>query len=154
MPRPFEKYIRKAWKLGHIHIGTVTEASIFYTTKYALKGLRRKKPFEYDEQGREPQFQLMSNGLGVSFSKEIIRDYLKTNGTKLLTLEGGTKKKLPRYYIDKLFTDPIEKAEWAGEAYRELSSYHDTNMTDQERYDLIRVDQYRNARNIKKNGKI
>ena len=35
LPKPFDKYIRKAWKLGHIHIGTVTEASIFYTTKYA-----------------------------------------------------------------------------------------------------------------------
>jgi len=154
LPKPFDKYIRKAWKLGHIHIGTVTEASIFYTTKYALKGLRRKKPFEYDEQGREPQFQLMSNGLGVSYSKEIIRDYLKTNGTKLLTLPGGHKKKLPRYYIDKMFTDPIEKATWAGEAYRELSGYHNVDLTDQQRYDLIRVHEYRNNRNIKKDGKI
>ena len=96
----------------------------------------------------------MSNGLGVSFSKEIIRDYLKTNGTKLLTVQGGTKKKLPRYYIDKLFTDPIEKAEWAGEAYRELTGYHANDLTDQQRYDLIRVDEYRNDRNIKKSGSI
>ena len=152
LPKPFDKYIKKAWKL--IHIGTVTEASIFYTTKYALKGLRRKKPFEYDELGREPQFQLMSNGLGVSYSKEIIKDYLVTNGTKLLTVQGGAKKKLPRYYIDKLFTDPIEKAQWSGEAYRELSGNYVTDLTDKQRNELIHLHQYRNDRNIKKNGKI
>lgn len=154
LPKPFDKYIKKAWKLGHIHIGTVTEASIFYTTKYALKGLRRKKPHEYDELGREPQFQLMSNGLGISYSKEIIKDYLVTNGTKLLTVQGGAKKKLPRYYIDKLFTDPIEKADWSGEAYRELSGYHDTDLTDKQRTELINLHKYRNDREIKKNGKI
>jgi hypothetical protein len=154
LPRPFDKYIRKAWKLGHIHIGTVTEASIFYTTKYALKGLRRKKPFEYDELGREPQFQLMSNGLGISYSKEIIKDYLVTNGTKLLTIEGGSKKKLPRYYIDKLFTDPIEKAEWSGNAYRELSAYHGTDITDKQRNELIKLHEYRNNRTIGKSDKI
>lgn len=154
LPKPFDKYIQKAWKLGHIHIGTVTEASIFYTTKYALKGLRRKKPFEYDEQGREPQFQLMSNGLGEVYAKEIIRDYLVTNGTKLLTVEGGAKKKLPRYYIDKMFTDPIEKAKWAGEAYRELSGYHDTDLTDKERNELIKLHEHRNKRVITKDGKI
>lgn len=154
LPRPFEKYIQKAWKLGHIHVGTVTEASIFYTTKYALKGLRRKKPFEYDDLGREPQFQLMSNGLGEVYAKEIIRDYLITNGTKLLTVEGGAKKKLPRYYIDKMFTDPIEKAQWAGEAYRELSGYHDVDLTDKQRDDLIKLHNHRNKRNISKNGSI
>lgn len=154
LPKPFDKYIKKAWKLGHIHIGTVTEASIFYTTKYALKGLRRKKPFEYDDYGREPQFQLMSNGLGEVYAKEIIRDYLITNGTKLLTVEGGAKKKLPRYYIDKMFKDPIEKATWAGEAYRELSGYHDADLTDKQRNELIKLHEHRNQRNIKKNGKI
>jgi hypothetical protein len=154
LPRPFDKYIKKAWKLGHIHIGTVTEKSIMYTTKYALKGLKRKKPFEYDEDGREPQFQLMSNGLGEVYAKEIIRDYLITNGTKLLTVEGGHKKKLPRYYIDKMFTDPIEKATWAGEAYRELSNYHDNDLTDKQRKDLIKLHSYRADKIIKKGGKI
>ena len=154
LPKPFDKYIKKAWKLGHIHIGTVTEASIFYTTKYALKGLKRKKPFEYDENGLEPQFQLMSNGLGIGYSKEIIKDYLVTNGTKLLTIEGGNKKKLPRYYIDKLFTDPIEKADWSGEAYRELSGYHSTDIDDKTRNELIELNNHRNNRTIIKNDKL
>jgi hypothetical protein len=155
LPRPFDKYIKKAWKLGHIHIGTVTEQSIFYTTKYALKGLRRKKAFEYDELGREPEFQLMSNGLGESYNKHIIRDYLITNGTKLLTLEGGHKKKLPRYYIDKMFNDPIEKAQWAGEAYRELSSHHgNDDIDDKKRRELIEKHEYRNQKTIKKGNKI
>jgi hypothetical protein len=157
LPRPFEKFLTKAWKYGHIHIGTVTEASIFYTTKYSLKGLKRKKPFEFDEYGREPQFQLMSNGLGVDYSKEIIRDYLITNGTKLITLPGGSKKKIPRYYVDKLFGEDktAEKLEWAGNAYRELSTHHDSSdMTDQQRRDLIKKHNYEATRTINNGNKL
>jgi hypothetical protein len=157
LPRPFEKFIRKAWKLGHIHIGTVTEASIFYTTKYALKGLRRKKPFEYDEYGRQPEFQLMSNGLGASYVKESIVEYLRINGTKLLIQPGGSKKKLPRYYIDKMFTDPTEKALWTASANAEIKSSHDdaVELTDKQRSELIKLHEYRNERDRKlKSGRI
>ncbi len=151
LPRPFEKYIQKAWKLGHIHVGTVTEASIFYTTKYALKGLRRKNPWDYDQRGREPEFQLMSNGLGVSYVKNEIIDYLKTNGTKLLTVQGGAKKKLPRYYIDKMFTDPETKSLWTAEANAQIQS-HQEDLTDKQRNELIKLHQYRNKMDEQRKG--
>jgi len=149
LPRPFEKYVQKAWKHGHIHIGTVTEASIFYTTKYALKGLRRKRSDEVDEYGREPQFQLMSNGLGVNYVKQTIVEYLRTNGSKLLTVPGGAKKKLPRYYVDKMFTDPEEKSLWTAAANAEISinhNRHDIDITDKQRRELIELYEYRNKR--------
>ena len=153
LPRPFEKFVQKAWKFGHIHIGTVTEASIFYTTKYALKGLRRRNSWEYDERGREPQFQLMSNGLGKSYNNEAIIDYLRINGTKLLTLPGGNKKKLPRYYVDKMFTDPEEKALWTASANSQIKPDIDyTNLDDQHKQDLIKLHQYRLERDIKRKG--
>lgn len=157
LPRPFEKFLNKAWKLGHIHIGTVTEASIFYTTKYALKGLRRKKAWDYDELGREPEFQLMSNGLGISYNKEPIIDYLRTNGTKLLTMQGGVKKTLPRYYIEKMFTDPTELSLWRASATAESSSHHRNaeELTDKQRTELISLHEYRNERDkIRKAGDI
>lgn len=155
LPRPFDKYIKKAWTYGHIHVGTVTEASIFYTTKYALKGLRRKKAWEYDELGREPEFQLMSNGLGISYQSEAILDYLRTHGTKLITLPGGNKKKLPRYYEEKLFKDPEERMLWKSKAISELSAHHSPmDLTDQERMDLINLYNYRNEKQIQKDGKI
>lgn len=153
LPRPFDKYIRKAWKLGHIHVGTVTESSIMYTTKYALKGLKRKNPWEYDEYGREPQFQLMSNGLGVSYVKETIIDYLRTNGSKLLTVQGGAKKKLPRYYIDKMFKDPEEKMLWTAAANYELAANSsDDDLTDQQRKALIDLNEYRLKRDLRRKG--
>lgn len=156
LPKPFDKYIQKAWKFGHIHVGTVTEQSIFYTTKYALKGLRRKNPLDVDKWGREPQFQLMSNGLGISYIKHTIIDYLQTNGTKLLTIQGGAKKKLPRYYIDKMFTDPTEKALWSAAATTEISRGHtQEDITDKQKRELIQLHEYRLQREQQiKQGKI
>lgn len=154
LPRPFEKYIDKAWKLGHVHIGTVTESSIFYTTKYALKGLRRRRSEQVDELGREPQFQLMSNGLGIGYIKSTIVEYLKTNGSKLLTVPGGHKKKLPRYYIDKMFTDPEEKLLWTAVANSEISNRDAVEITDKQRRELIDLYNYRNKREIGKSTNI
>jgi hypothetical protein len=149
LPRPFEKFVSKAWKLGHIHIGTVTEASIFYTTKYALKGLKRRKADEVDIYGREPQFALMSNGLGESYINDTIVDYLRTQGTKLLTLPGGSKKKLPRYYIEKMFPDPEEKMLWRAAANAEIvGNIHDLEITDKQREELIHLFEYRNKQKL------
>jgi hypothetical protein len=154
LPKPFDKYIKKAWKYGHIHIGDVTEASIMYTTKYTLKGLKRKRYEEYDELGREPQFTLMSNGLGLGYIKNEIIRYLYQNGTKILTLQGGVKKKLPRYYIDKMFTDPTEKMLWSAAATTELQQHVEReDLTDKQRKELIMLHEYRNNRKSK-TGKI
>lgn len=145
LPRPFDKYIEKAWTYGHIHVGSVTEASIFYTTKYALKGLRRKKAIDYDERGREPEFQLMSNGLGINYVKNEIVDYLKTNGTKLLTVPGGVKKKLPRYYIEKMFVDPEEKMLWRASANAEIQNEQE-EISCKKRKELVELHEYRARR--------
>lgn len=154
LPRPYDKYISKAWKLGHIHVGTVTEASIFYTTKYTLKGLKRKNAWEVDELGREPEFTLMSNGLGVSYVKEAIIDYLREQGSKLVTVQGGTKKKLPRYYIDKMFTDPEEKMLWTASANAELNKEEREELTDKQRRELIELYEYRTRKDFERSGKI
>ena len=155
LPKPFDKYIKKAWTYGHIHVGTVTEASIFYTTKYALKGLRRKKPWEVDDWGREPQFQLMSNGLGKSFGDKAVVEYLRTHGTKLLTLPGGHKKKLPRYYEEKLFKDDEERMLWKAKAITELTAnYNNVDLTDQERMDTIKRYNNRHKKDLSRGGTI
>lgn len=154
LPKPFERYIEKSWKHGHIHIGSVTEASIMYTTKYTLKGLKRRRPDEVDELGRQPEFALMSNGLGLGYIKHEIIRYLYQNGTKILTLQGGVKKKLPRYYVDKMFPDPEEKALWSAAATTELSAHvEQQDLTDKQRKELIALNNYRNDRKSK-TGKI
>lgn len=147
LPRPFEKYIDKAWQYGHVHIGTVTEESIFYTTKYALKGIKRQRPEYHDELGREPQFQLMSNGLGIDYMKTTIVDYLTRSGSKLITLPGGMKKKLPRYYLDKMQMDDTEKMLWRAAANAEVAAHiTDTEITDKQRKELIELNEYRNRK--------
>ena len=91
----------------------------------------------------------MSNGLGINYVKNEIVDYLKLNGTKLLTVQGGAKKKLPRYYIDKMFTDPEEKLLWTASANAEIKNEQE-EITDKQRRELIALHEYRNKREIDK----
>lgn len=87
----------------------------------------------------------MSNGLGISYVKNEIVDYLKTNGTKVLTVQGGYKKKLPRYYEEKMFSDPTEKMLWKAAAVAEIEK-PDDQLTDKQRSELIKLHEYRNER--------
>ena len=99
----------------------------------------------------------MSNGLGINYVKQTIVEYLKTNGSKLLTVQGGAKKKLPRYYVDKMFTDPEEKTLWTAAANSEISinhNRHDIDITDKQRRELIELYEYRNKRDRLNSDKI
>lgn len=65
--------LSRAWGLGHVHVGSVTAASIAYTFKYAVKGdlkIRDKRQLK--------QFVSMSKGLGEDFAFNIIEK--KTTG--------------------------------------------------------------------------
>jgi hypothetical protein len=83
--------ISKTWTNGHTHLGTITPASIAYCTKYMFvnKG---------DSKGRPSVFALMSRKPGIGFNK--IKDLNKNPYVFL----NGYKKRMPRYYKDKIFT--------------------------------------------------
>jgi len=87
--------VEQAWDLGRVHIGSVTPASINYVSQYLdKKVLGPKQAFL----GREPEFQLASNGLGKSWVHENIAELLYEAS---LTFQ-GKKYPMPRYYINEL----------------------------------------------------
>ena len=53
------------WKHGHVDIGNVTEASTYYTLKYALKRAKRWNKSDADD--RNVEKALMSRGLVLTF---------------------------------------------------------------------------------------
>lgn len=56
--------VEKNWGLGTVQIGTVTGASVGYTLKYICK--EKKIPIHKNDD-RQPEFSLMSKGLGISY---------------------------------------------------------------------------------------
>lgn len=107
-----EKGINYAWKdpdckqgkqLGHIHWGKVEEGSIKYTVKYMTK--IGKIPM-YDGDDRLKEFSLMSKGLGKKYIEKMKNWHLEDiQNRSSVTLKGGIKQPMPRYYREKIFTD-------------------------------------------------
>lgn len=136
--------IQKSWGKGLVHTGTVTGASIGYTLKYMSKG---KLIPVHKNDDRLPEFSLMSKRLGKNYvDNPQIQAYHQADLTRVyLTLPGGQKVSMPRYYKDKLFTkqqlneigEKFEKISIENESrkqrdylyrYRDISGYNRANF--------------------------
>lgn len=95
-------YVENAWQLGHVHYDLeISTAAMAYTTKYMDKP--KRIPMHRNDD-RQPEFSLMSKGLGENYlTPENIhwhkadltgRAYLPTQGKKI---------SMPRYYKDKIY---------------------------------------------------
>lgn len=104
---PQDLYV-KAWKYGMINVGNVNASSVGYTTGYM------EKPFDVngddDNDDRVKEFSRMSKNLGLSYLTKSIVNWYKSDLSRLyVTLDGGVKVAMPRYYRDKIFTDEERK---------------------------------------------
>lgn len=99
------KDIEQAWGLGAIHYGKVEGASIGYCLKYMLKANSKVGFWETDD--RLPEFALMSKGLGAKYLNEnTLQWHLSDlNNRMYVTIAGGIKATLPRYYKDKIWNE-------------------------------------------------
>lgn len=89
--------IMKAWDNGHVMLGTVTDASIHYVTKYAITKT------DYPLNAVRP-FALISKGIGKSYI-ERCRTYHDGNVDHSYVIsESGHKSSMPRYYAERLYT--------------------------------------------------
>lgn len=100
--------IDPAWQLGNIHYGQVNGASIAYTLKYMQKSkLQRLGGWIYGDvdDDREAPRSLMSKGLGENYLSENMVKWHQQDvlNRSYLTLEGGKKISMPRYYKDKVY---------------------------------------------------
>lgn len=90
--------IYDTWKHGFVHVGHLTQQSTMYVLKYMLKAS--------PESDRSPPFRLMSRrpGIGAKKVEQLVgieKNFLYLN---------GFKKRMPRYYKDKLFTKQQKQA--------------------------------------------
>lgn len=91
------------WGKGHITIGTVSPASVGYVLEYISKPQRIP---QYEGDDREPEFSLMSKGIGKNYLTPEIRRWHKEDikNRYYTPLVEGKKGSLPRYYKEKIYT--------------------------------------------------
>lgn len=105
-----ENILRKSWStrkgesFGIVHIGTVTQASVAYCTKYiiqrgASESVEKSKPFMLCSRGY---------GLGGAYLSERMIEWHRTNRF-VHANRFGMKIRLPRYYKDKIWAAPVKK---------------------------------------------
>lgn len=113
------EFIEKSWsecvnkkegifrKLGDIHYGSLTEASVGYTLKYISKA--KIIPLHQNDD-RIPEFSLMSKGLGSNYLTEKMIKWHKNSPAEriFVPLKDGKKAPMPRYFKEKIF-DESEK---------------------------------------------
>jgi hypothetical protein len=101
--------IHKAWDKGEVHIGELTEASAAYTAKYINKG--KIIPMHKNDD-RLPEFSLMSKKLGINYLSEKIINYHRADIERnFITLEDGKKISLPRYFREKIWSEPERRTQ-------------------------------------------
>lgn len=93
--------ICKAWMKGHVHLGTVTGASVGYCLKYMSKRVWKRK-VSTRKRGN-PEFALMSKGIGKGYLTKKMISWHRKGKRMYCVLEDGKKVSLPRYYKDRLF---------------------------------------------------
>jgi len=98
------KMLNTAWGKGHIHIGQGNEKSMRYTCKYIQKLTYAKKEIN----GPQPEFSLISKGIGKEFLTPQMTTYLKENLQTFVPIS-GVKTALPRYYKNKIFSERDKK---------------------------------------------
>lgn len=93
--------IEKAWGMGNIKIKPAHQETMAYTMKYICKNRRRFEAYD----GRMPEFSVMSKGLGISYLDATMYDWHTDDvlNRMYVTLKGGVKVSMPRYYRDRIY---------------------------------------------------
>lgn len=97
-----EFVLRNSWHLGMSHIGSVTDASLYYTLKYCFKNIIFD---DDDDDDRVKSKALMSKNLGLSYLSDDVVKYYHDDVSRPMRLLGNRIVGLPRYYRDKIFDD-------------------------------------------------
>lgn len=94
-------------KIGNIHFGEVSGASIGYCMKYMHKA--KRIPMHKNDD-RQSEFGLMSKGLGKNYiSDEMKKWHLANDERMFVNLEDGRKISMCRYYKEKIYSDEQRK---------------------------------------------
>lgn len=91
---------RKGQKIGNVHIGKVTTASVGYVTKYIVQTEKDDPKWEVIER----PFSVMSRAYGIG-AKYLTDDMVEwhRNNDKNYAIRDGQKTRLPRFYKNKIW---------------------------------------------------
>lgn len=130
--------VEKAWKLGEIHVGQVSEASVGYTLKYVCKP--GKIPLHQNDD-RIPEFATMSKRLGDNYITPSIIAWHKADlkNRYYTPLKDGKKIALPRYYKDKIYCQ--EEREYIGQMLQLKPDKNHVELTEKNKVDLFKQKQ-------------
>lgn len=89
--------LEKAWKMGHVHLGVLTEASASYVVSYTTKGMTGAADVRL--KGRRPEFARMSlkPGIGAGAMEEFAHGLRTKAGRKFMSETGDV---VSRYRSD------------------------------------------------------
>lgn len=104
--------IQPAWDMGSVFYGKVSGASVGYCLKYMSKHKKSFRRNSYDD--RQPEFAVMSKGLGVSYLSEKNCNWhiadLVNRMYCTVPESGGKKIAMPRYYKEKIYYESEKSA--------------------------------------------
>lgn len=140
-PESFEA----VWQKGHVQVDKVSPGSIAYVCGYVNK---QKFFSEMENDDREPEYSVMSKGIGDNFLSQSRVENLKQTLDPIIWLGKGQKMSLPRYYRDKVLSDQ-EKAVMAlktTQFIEEKTIFKD----EKHRADYVHIQHQQRIRNSKK----
>lgn len=73
--------VEKCWKKGFVQVGTAETKSMSYCGSYVVK--KWTKSGHPSLEGRNPEFSLMSKGLGKEFAQRVIQTYQTESGRRV-----------------------------------------------------------------------
>lgn len=108
--------LTEIWDLGFVRVDSVQDAALAYVVGYV-----DKKLLKVSVDDRQPEFSLMSKGLGKSYLTDSVKSFYQKKKVPYLLGNGGKKISLPRYYRDKMFTEE-DRAVIAAKAVSHIES--------------------------------
>lgn len=100
-----EDKVCASWDKGRVHFDPVNPASIGYVTGYVQKAFIRR----LNNDDREPEFSLMSKGLGISFLSPQMINWFRASDDRFYLPYEGRKLPMPRYYRNKVWDEKEQK---------------------------------------------
>lgn len=138
----FDSPMSEIWQLGNARIDPCNIKTIQYVSKYVMKSAKRPE-------GVEPEFSLMSKGIGKSYLTNMVKRYYKDNQMPFVVLEDGKKQTMPRYFKERIFDeDELRKF---GRDSLALIKYDELDAT--KRFEIYKENLYKNLKR-KYDGKI
>lgn len=131
--------LQKYWIYGFIHVGNVTDQSIYYVCKYCVKHSQ-----DIDT------FSMISKNIGIGYVR---RNQIYHEGyDRFYVLNNGFKQPMPRYYAERIYNE-VSREKHAYKCSFQFEDIEDKYKAGEFSYELERQHQNRFIENIYKNTK-